>query len=263
MTSSLPTLCSFDFDGTLIDKYYRPSFEPQLGEFLCRLRERGGHWVINTGRSLDHTLEGLLDHGVMVAGQILAPDFIIAREHLIYTRGRNGQWVDLGEWNARCQRQHDIFYHSHRRFFEEVRDFTENGGRGVWIEEEGDPAGIITRTEKDMAEVIDFIENRRGNWPELGYQRNTVYLRFTHRDFGKGSSLAELGRQLGLGPQSIFAAGDNFNDLSMLRREIAHHLVCPANALPEVQQQVLAEGGRVASLPASRGLAEALAEWAW
>lgn len=263
MTPALPTLCSFDFDGTLIDKFHTPSFEPALGDFLRRLRERGGHWVINTGRSLTHTLEGLDDHGVALEGKQLAPDFIIAREHLIYTRSGMGEWVDLGEWNARCQRQHEAFYRGHRRFFDDVRAFTENAGRGMWIEEDGDPAGLITRTEADMAEVIDFIENHRENWPELGYQRNTIYLRFTHRDFDKGSSLAELARQLGLAPAAILAAGDNFNDLSMLRREIAHHLVCPANALPEVQQQVLAEGGRVTTLPASRGVAEALADWAW
>ncbi len=253
-----PSLCSFDFDGTLVDKFHTPSFEPTLGACLHALGERGGRWVINTGRSLPHTLEGILDHGVG-----LAPDFIIAREHLIYTRNRVGRWVDLGEWNALCQRRHDAFYHGHRRFFRDVRAFIERDGRGVWIEEAGDPAGLISRTEDDMAEVIAFIEAQRGDWPELGYQRNTIYLRFTHRDFDKGSALAELARQLGVAPDSILAAGDNFNDLSMLRREVAHHLVCPSNALPEVKQQVTAEGGRVASLPASRGVAEALRQWEW
>jgi hydroxymethylpyrimidine pyrophosphatase-like HAD family hydrolase len=110
-----------------------------------------------------------------------------------------------------------------------------------------------------MQRVIDFVEARRPHWPELAYQRNTIYLRFTHRDFDKGSALAELARQLGLPASSLFAAGDNYNDLSMLRRSVAHHLACPANALPAVQAQVAAEGGHLLPAPASRGMAHALA----
>ena len=44
----------------------------------------------------------------------------------------------------------------------------------------------------------------------------------------------------------------------MLRREIAHHLLAPANSLPEVKAQVLAEGGSLSLLPASRAMAEAV-----
>ena len=109
-----------------------------------------------------------------------------------------------------------------------------------------------------MQTLIDFVEERRLRWPEVGYQRNTIYLRFTHRDFDKGSALAELARQLDLPASALFAAGDNYNDLSMLRRSVAHHLACPANALAEVQAQVRAEGGQLTAFPASRGMAEAV-----
>ena len=44
----------------------------------------------------------------------------------------------------------------------------------------------------------------------------------------------------------------------MLRRDLAHHLVAPVNSLPEVKSQVLAEGGFVSPLSASRAMAEAV-----
>jgi hydroxymethylpyrimidine pyrophosphatase-like HAD family hydrolase len=54
------------------------------------------------------------------------------------------------------------------------------------------------------------------------------------------------------------AAGDHLNDLSMLRREHAHHLVSPSNALAAVQLQVRAEGGWIASKTAGNGTLEGL-----
>jgi hydroxymethylpyrimidine pyrophosphatase-like HAD family hydrolase len=109
-----------------------------------------------------------------------------------------------------------------------------------------------------MARVIEFVHDHLEHWPDLGYQRNTIYLRFTHRNFDKGTALRELSRHLGISPAEVFAAGDNFNDLSMLRRDLAHHLVAPVNSLPEVKSQVLAEGGFVSPLSASRAMAEAV-----
>lgn len=247
------SLYCFDFDGTLVDKEHTPAFDPMLAQHLGDARSDGARWVINTGRSLMHTLDGVVGYGLS-----LAPDFIIAREHEIYTRNHVGRWVDLGDWNERCHRTHRKFYKQHRQVLAEIRAFIEKTDLGWWIEETGDPAGLITHDEKSMSEVMAFVEARRERWPELGWQRNTIYLRFTHCDFDKGSALRELARQLGVPASAIFAAGDNFNDLSMLRRAVAHHLVCPANALPEVKAQVLAEGGRVLSRNASRGMAEAL-----
>jgi len=246
-------LYCFDFDGTLVDKEHSPAFEPALAQELAAARRAGAAWVINTGRSLHHTLEGILGHHIP-----LAPDFIIAREHEIYARNAVGRWADLGVWNGDARRVHDTFYRHHSRVLNEIRTFVESENLGWWMEEAGDPAGIITHTEAGMVTVIDFVHQRLTHWPDLGYQRNTIYLRFTHRQFDKGTALRELSRHLGLQPPEIFAAGDNFNDLPMLRRDVAHHLVAPANSLPEVKSQVRQEGGHLSSLPASRAMAEAV-----
>ena len=60
--------------------------------------------------------------------------------------------------------------------------------------------------------------------------RNTIYFRFAHRDYTKGSALGAITRELGLGAQNCFAVGDHLNDLSMLNRSYAQQLTCPANA---------------------------------
>jgi hypothetical protein len=56
-------------------------------------------------------------------------------------------------------------------------------------------------------------------------------------------------------PADILAAGDHFNDLPMLRPEVARWLVAPANAIPPVQAQVRAAGGYVSNLPHGDGVA--------
>jgi hydroxymethylpyrimidine pyrophosphatase-like HAD family hydrolase len=56
---------------------------------------------------------------------------------------------------------------------------------------------------------------------------------------------------------TVLAAGDHFNDISMLDGRYAAYPCCPSNAIPEVKRTVRAAGGHVGSLPAAAGIAEA------
>ncbi len=257
MTTPPPTrpqwLLSFDFDGTLVHKDRKPGFEPELGELLRQLRAQGAAWVINTGRSLSHAMAGLADHLIP-----LEPDFIIAREHEIHQRTAPGRWADFGGWNRHCEVTHRAFFARHATFLAEIRAFVEKRRLGWWIDDADDPAGVITHGEDGMAEVVAFIDARRATLPDFGYQRNTIYLRFTAAGFDKGSALAELARGLQLPLERVFAAGDNFNDLPMLRSDVAGKLCCPSNSLDEVKHQVLRHGGLITRAPASSGMVEAL-----
>ena len=94
--------------------------------------------------------------------------------------------------------------------------------------------------------------------PKFGYQRNTVYLRFCHADYDKGVALSELGRLIGVPPESIFAVGDHHNDIPMLTGVHARHVACPGNAIAAVKQVVAAAGGYVANEGYSAGVIEAL-----
>jgi hydroxymethylpyrimidine pyrophosphatase-like HAD family hydrolase len=56
----------------------------------------------------------------------------------------------------------------------------------------------------------------------------------------------------------VLAAGDHLNDLPMLKREFAHYLVAPVNAIPEVKEVVAAQGGFVSTLSCGNGVAEGM-----
>jgi hypothetical protein len=56
-------LC-FDFDGTLVHPESDPVYHPGFGQMIQVLRGQGAAWVINTGRSLSQTLQGLAQYGI-------------------------------------------------------------------------------------------------------------------------------------------------------------------------------------------------------
>ena len=246
-------LC-FDFDGTLVDRPSDPYEIARLEEFLTHMQKRGAVWGINTGRTLYHTLDGIKEHGFQ-----LSPDFIIARECEIYHRNDFNRWVDLGEWNKQCAGDHKRFYRAHARFFKRLRKHIETEMRGAkFLSDDIEPAGITTRDTDDMQRVCDWIEAQRGEWPELGYQRNDIWLRFNHESYNKGTALLEVRRVTGVSAEFTFAAGDNYNDLPMLQTHIAHGLACPSNAVPDISGHVASLGGYVAAEPATPGIIMAI-----
>jgi hydroxymethylpyrimidine pyrophosphatase-like HAD family hydrolase len=115
---------------------------------------------------------------------------------------------------------------------------------------------VITSDEQVMHEFVAFLETERLKLPEFSYQRNTIYLRFAHTDYHKGSALGELCRILQISASDVLAAGDHFNDIPMLDGRYAEHPCCPSNAIPEVRAIVEKAGGHLASKPAAEGVAE-------
>jgi hydroxymethylpyrimidine pyrophosphatase-like HAD family hydrolase len=109
-----------------------------------------------------------------------------------------------------------------------------------------------------MDAICRFIETKRFQFPDFGYQRNSIYLRFCHSAYDKGVALGELQRLTGISSEETFAAGDNFNDLPMLNLAFARFLACPSNALEDVKAAVRKQGGFVASEDSGFGICEAL-----
>jgi HAD superfamily hydrolase (TIGR01484 family) len=244
-------LC-FDFDGTLVEHGGEPEFHPELRERLREFRARGAFFVINTGRTLRETLQGINNHGLL-----LMPDYIVAAERDIYEY-RNGNWRDFGKWNKTARKTHDLFLKEHARFFSHLTNQLHLYTKARFIQDDHGDTGVVSSHEEEMDGIVGYLEEHRERLPGLGWQRNGIYLRFMHRDHNKGSALRELGRMVGSSPQLTFSAGDNFNDLSMLQPVVAGHIACPSNAIPEVKEQVLGHGGFLASRPASQGMIEAL-----
>jgi hypothetical protein len=83
-------------------------------------------------------------------------------------------------------------------------------------------------------------------------------LRFGHRDYHKGSSLAEIARHYGLGATDCFAVGDSHNDFEMLDPRNAAKFACPGNAVAEVKAHVAKLGGYLAQRVYGDGAVEAL-----
>lgn len=257
MAARKPTfiLC-FDFDGTLIHPDSDPVFHPTLGQMIQQLRGQGAAWVINTGRSLAQTLQGLAQHGIY-----MEPDFIIAQECDIYKPGLFSKWTDYGGWNRQARKAHDRFVKDHQASLNAIREMVKSQTNASFLEGDAGELGIVSSTEDEMDMIATFIDTHASQFPDIGYQRNSIYLRFSHSSYSKGTALSELARLLGLDAARCFAAGDNHNDLSMLDPRHARMIATPGNGLPPIKAHVLKYGGFVATKPASEGMMEALGHY--
>lgn len=246
-------ILSFDFDGTLVHPESMPPFHPGLGQMIQQLRAQGAAWVINTGRTLQHTLQGLAQYGIF-----MEPDYIIAVECDIYRPGLFGKWTDFGGWNKQARKAHKNFVKEHQPSLDAIRKMVEQETSGSFITGDFGELGIVSSNEEEMDQISAYIDSHAAQFPDIGYHRNGIYLRFSHSGYSKGTALSELARLLGLDATRCFAAGDNHNDLSMLDPRHARMIATPGNGLPAVKQHVAGHGGFVAGKVASEGMMEAL-----
>jgi hydroxymethylpyrimidine pyrophosphatase-like HAD family hydrolase len=211
-------------------------------------------WAINTGRSVQLLESGLIDFEFPVH-----PDFILTSERDIFRPSQNGgRWEAYGDWNKRVARDHAELFASTHSVLAEVLDFVNQKTCARVIYERNDPEGLIASDEAEMDRIVSFIDEARAPHPKFHYQRNTIYLRFCHADYHKGAALAELSRLIEIPREQTFAAGDHFNDISMLDGRYAQFPACPANAIPEVKSAVRNAGGYVAASCCGTGVYEAL-----
>ena len=262
-TASLPVLLiSTDFDGTLVEHGVPAPFSPELLGVFSTLRERGVRWVINTGRNLPSLEEGLESFGFPIQ-----PDFAITTERELFQPAPNGHgWVDLGDWNTVCARRHDALFAAAAPALREIARFVQSetgaelryGRRTQGHVVPDEPAGVVARDDAEMDRIVARLAPLRAELPEFSFQRNSIYLSFCHAAYDKGTTLAELNRLLGIGPEGAFAVGDHQNDLPMLNGVHARHVACPGNSIEPVKLAVQAAGGYVAQAGYSAGVIEAL-----
>jgi HAD superfamily hydrolase (TIGR01484 family) len=248
-------LLSTDFDGTLVCRTGDSAFlDPGCMEFIRNLQKAGAIWAINTGRSVDLLESGLTDFSFP-----FRPDFILTNERDVFRPGTNGEkWEAFGDWNERCARAHSELFSASQSVLAEVIDFVNQKTKARVIYEPEGPTGLIAVSEDEMDSVTEFIEQARTKQPKFNYQRNTVYLRFCHADYHKGTALAELARLIDVPRENIFTAGDHHNDISMLDGKVAAMPSCPANAIDEVKNAVRNAGGYVSKQEHGAGVHRAL-----
>jgi HAD superfamily hydrolase (TIGR01484 family) len=247
-------ILSFDFDGTLHDPATDPSVPTEFFGIIRELRiSHGALWGINTGRSLEHLMEAFSESRFPYL-----PDWVVAREREIYFPAARGRWLPHASWNQRCEKEiHGLFKRA-RKLLARIRHEIEEHTGAQWMEWEGEPAGVIARTEEEMAWIIGRVAPLAAEEPHLAWQRNSIYLRFGHKDFHKGSSLAEIALHHRLPAGRCFAMGDSHNDLEMLDPLHAGMTACPANSVTDVREKVISTGGLLTRGAHGPGAVEAL-----
>ena len=246
-------LLSTDFDGTLVDHYVDPPVSPALFAALVELRERGCLWAVNTGRELQHIVDGLAEFHFPIE-----PDYVLTAEREVFHRSPEGKWQDYGDWNARCAVAHNALFDQSAQLLADIERYLAKVPGAQAIHMGGRMVGLVTLNDPDMDRVCEFLDQERVRVPGFQYMRNTIYVRFCHEDYSKGTALAELGRLCGIAREHIFAAGDHLNDLPMLDGTHAKWVACPGNAVEPAKQAVTKAGGYVATGICSEGVVEAL-----
>lgn len=151
-------LC-FDFDGTPRIQRAILHFILTLGEMIRQLRRRRGV-VINTGRSLDQTLQGLGSHGIF-----MEPDFIIAQECEIYKPGIIAKWKDYGSWNRLARKAHDRFMREHKRSLDAIRNMVETQTKAEFMTGDFGQVGVVATTDAEMDGICAYIDTHSREVP--------------------------------------------------------------------------------------------------
>lgn len=245
-------LLSTDFDGTLIEVGSEGHCSPALAKTLATFIQRGGVWAVNTGRTLE-----FLDEGLKTFGAPVAPQFAIVNERYIFRATAEG-WESMEPWNLRCRADHQNLWDQSGAIFQGLAEWCEKNGGVELIRVDGQLEGLITENEIKMEDVVRFVDELRKCVPDFSFQRNTIYLRFAHRSYDKGSALIHLAGELQIPLSHVIAIGDHYNDLPMLNGSSAGRVACVANAVEDIKTAVLAVGGYVAGSHSGSGVVEAL-----
>lgn len=247
-------LLSFDFDGTLHHPDNSPPVPTTFFDTIRDLREkRGAVWGINTGRSMPQVLEGLIESKVP-----FLPDWVIARERETFFPNAFGRFLAHRDWNERCEKDIYKLFKKSRKILANVRHEIEEHTGAQWIEMAGEPAGLIAKTEEEMEWIVAHIAPLISEIPNLGWQRNSIWLRFGHKNYQKGSTLSEMARLYQLTTAQTCAMGDSHNDIEMLSEEHSGQAACPSNAVAAIRDLIAARAGYIATVPYGNGVVEAL-----
>jgi hydroxymethylpyrimidine pyrophosphatase-like HAD family hydrolase len=246
-------LLSTDFDGTVINHDAVPPVDPDFFTLLAEMRAEGAVWAVNTGRVLWHIEEGLRELKFPVE-----PDYVLTSEREVFHRGPDGRWQDYGDWNARCAAAHDVLFSQAGTLLADIETYLADHTKAHPIYEGERLIGLAAESDEEMDRVVEFLARECTRVPGFQFMRNSIYVRFCHEAYSKGTALGELARLTGISREQIFAAGDHYNDLPMLDGRHAAWVACPGNAVDAVKRAVSEAGGYVAEGACSVGIVEAL-----
>ncbi len=251
----MPRLYSFDFDGTLVDPMANWPLYAPLARELQTIRDEGAHWAINTGRTVGQLEEGLRLHTFPIL-----PDFIITEETALHRYRPGAEPEPAWDWNERRSAAFDDLIDRAGELFQSVESMIRHHTKARYFRNQSIPDEIIAVSVEEMDRITQWIDDEVEalKLDFVAYQRNSIYLRFGHKEFNKGSALRELATRLEIDTDDVFTVGDGHNDLPMLRTDVAACLGCPANSIPEVKDAVRKAGGYLARQNFAKGTLETL-----
>lgn len=248
-------LISTDFDGTLHSDFTEPRVPIALQEKLAQLQTEGATWLINTGRELADLRDGLAD-----ADLAAHPDYVVVVEREIY-KCEGEDFMPISDWNEQCAATQKAIFDKNRERLPDLFEWVNENFDAQLYEDQWSPFCLIASCNADADKIQQRVNEHFKDEPQLGCVRNDIYARLSHTDYTKGTAMAEVSRRLNISREEMFAAGDHWNDLSMLQSNLAQWLAAPANAITEVLEHVRAQGGFIAESEAGEGLLEGI-EWA-
>lgn len=228
MTKNLKDLWIFsDIDGTIVEA---PNpIPPRNLEALRRFTERGGHFAVATGRSVDSALQYVKLLPINVPCIIFNGGVIydFARRKLHYAQYLAETWrgyvsqIHRAFPHAGITALNDRYYVSVAnrgpvdRYLVKVDGVSPADARMDDVREPLIKA-IVVVDEADVPPVLAFMEAQ--HWPDVDLVRSSPqFIELLPRDVNKGSGLREYSRLFGLPMENIIAIGDYYNDETMLR----------------------------------------------
>ncbi|HMP90026.1 MAG TPA: HAD hydrolase family protein [Kiritimatiellia bacterium] len=245
-------LISLDFDGTIL-VYDDPEglFHDDVIFLLNDLQCRGIRWCANSGRDKNDQL-AVLQRSVE-RGLTHMPDALICSESLVFVRNGSG-YVPLEPWNSRahddlraCHAQVQVALDSKlgyiQKTYQPISTLIGDLFTAFFIHDrDGMPIKLFNDLQRFLKDLDGVMLTRNGGWVAV-----------MHDGLGKGNALKAYAQHLDLPRDHILAIGDQFNDLPMLLQDVACHLGCPGDAIPEVRNAVRKAKGIVADEPGPLG----------
>jgi hypothetical protein len=246
-----PRLFVFDLEGTALSGERLPD---PFTEFLDRLHERGCRWSINAGKG-DATWS-LLELWRLVQASAVRSRPVYLMGELGHRLGeiQNDQPVRVEPYSREVERE--VAEVRAKSLFPVMRDLC-----GCFRHENIGFSGhllFMRVVEAQQAEFHARLLEWRGRCPELRFEiAEDGSMVALPKGLSKGRSLREVLRLAKLDAADVVVAGDAGEDLDMMHPSLAQHLICPANAAPDVQQHVRTLDGAVGAGPCSEGVVQA------
>ena len=252
-------LFSFDFDDTLFTLGGPAGERRSFFRLMRALRARYGVlWGINTGRDPVYLREGLMDM-FQDDPEAFAPDFTVTMERNVHLADAEGRLMPGVCWNDACAVAHDSLFSRYGRMLEELMEHLEKQFSGLELQrQQHDAFSLVVDDARGLDAVSGVIHGTVAPYEEIVTQRAGPYLRFSHRDYNKGTALAFVASRFGIPHAHAAIFGDGHNDLDAMRNLPEAFRCCPSNAADEVKAMVASGHGYISPKARTMGVLDGL-----